>query len=60
MRPDLTNGTRIVEALQEFGFGSLDIVPADFIADKRGTGRTQDIADAEFLERIQERDDPRL
>ena len=54
------NGTRIVEALQEFGFGSLDIVPADFIADKRGTGRTQDIADAEFLERIQERDDPRL
>ena len=29
------NGTRIVEALQEFGFGSLDIVPTNFIADDR-------------------------
>jgi predicted nucleotidyltransferase len=104
VRPDAANGARIVEALQEFGFGSLDITPADFqaddrviqlgrapnrvdlltrlygvefaaawerrvaanldgvsiwmisredlIANKRATGRTQDKADAEFLEAI--------
>ena len=103
VRPDLTNGERIVRALQEFGFGSLDITPSDFQADdrviqlgrapnrvdlltrrygvefgpawerrvaalldgapvwmisredlirnKRATGRTQDKADAEYLER---------
>jgi predicted nucleotidyltransferase len=102
VRPDAANGQRIVEALQEFGFGALDITPADFQADdrviqlgrapnrvdlltrlygvefaaawnrrltadldgipvwmisrqdlitnKRATGRTQDKADAEFLE----------
>ena len=102
VRPDVANGQRIVEALHEFGFGSLDITPADFQADdrviqlgrapnridlltrlygvefaaawdrrvsadldgipvwmisrqdlitnKRATGRTQDKADAEFLE----------
>ena len=104
VRPDAANGRRIVEALQEFGFGSLDITPADFqaddrviqlgrapnrvdlltrlygvefatawerrvaasldgvsiwmiaredlIANKRATGRTQDKADAEYLEGI--------
>jgi predicted nucleotidyltransferase len=104
VRPDAGNGQRIVEALQEFGFGSLDITPADFQADdrviqlgrapnridlltrlygvefaaawdrrvmadldgipvwmisrqdlitnKRATGRTQDKADAEFLEGV--------
>jgi predicted nucleotidyltransferase len=104
VRPDAANGDRIVEALQEFGFGSLDITSEDFqaddrviqlgrapnrvdlltrlygvefaaawerrvaanldsigiwmisredlIANKRATGRTQDNADAEFLEGI--------
>lgn len=104
VRPDLANGQRIVDALREFGFGSLDITPADFRADdrviqlgrvpnrvdlltrlygvdfavawqrrvaavldgapvwmisredlirnKRATGRTQDLADAEFLEQL--------
>ena len=104
VRPDLKNGERIVQALQTFGFGSLDLTPADFLADdrviqlgrapnrvdlltrlygvdfsdawarrvaahlddaqvwiisredlirnKRETGRTQDLADAEFLERL--------
>lgn len=32
----------------------------EFLVVGGGTGRTQDIADAEFLERIQERDDQRL
>lgn len=105
VRPDIENGTRIVQALEQFGFGSLDITPADFQADdrviqlgrvpnrvdlltnlygvdfagawsrrvsgrlgetqvwlisredlirnKRETGRTQDLADAEFLERLE-------
>ena len=35
VRPDVANGQRIVTALQEFGFGSLDITPADFQADDR-------------------------
>ena len=104
VRPDLANGHRIVEALREFGFGSLDLAPSDFVADdrviqlgrapnrvdlitrlygvdfaaawerrvaaqldgtpvwmvaredliknKRATGRAQDIADAESLERL--------
>src|SRR5688500_15662916 len=104
VRPDVANGQRIVSALQDFGFGSLDITAADFEADdrviqlgrapnrvdvltrmygvefsaawerrvaahldevpvwmisredlirnKRATGRTQDIADAEFLEHL--------
>lgn len=104
VRPDAANGQRIVEALAEFGFGSLDLSAADFAADdrviqlgrapnrvdlltrlygvefpdawsrrvranlddeavwiigredlirnKRATGRTQDLADAEFLERL--------
>ena len=104
VRPDLENGERIVQALQTFGFGSLDVTPADFVADdrviqlgrapnridlltrlhgvdfseawarrvaahlddapvwiisredlirnKRETGRTQDLADAEFLEQL--------
>lgn len=104
VRPDLTNGERIVQALQQFGFGSLELTPADFLADdrviqlgrapnrvdlltrlygvdfsdawgrrvaarlddaqvwiisredliknKRETGRTQDLADVEFLERL--------
>ncbi|MDQ8166083.1 MAG: hypothetical protein P3A28_10065 [Gemmatimonadota bacterium] len=104
VRPDVANGERIVEALREFGFGSLDLSPEDFQADdrviqlgrapnrvdlltrlygvefseawsrrvgaqlddaavwiigradlirnKRATGRTQDLADAEFLERL--------
>ena len=105
VRPDLVNGQRIVAALQEFGFGSRDITPADFQADdrviqlgrapnrvdlltrlygvdfsaawerriaadldgapvwinsrsdlirnKRATGRTQDMADAERLEQLE-------
>ena len=105
VRPDLANGHRIVAALQEFGFGALDITPADFQADdrviqlgrapnrvdlltrlygvdfaaawerriaadldgvpvwiisradlirnKRATGRTQDMADAERLEQLE-------
>lgn len=105
VRPDLANGQRIVAALQEFGFGVLDITPADFQADdrviqlgrapnrvdlltrlygvdfaaawerriaadldgapvwiisradlirnKRATGRTQDMADAERLEQLE-------
>ena len=28
--PDLMNGERVVAALEEFGFGGLGIVPADF------------------------------
>jgi hypothetical protein len=35
VRPDLANGDRIVAVLQEFGFGSLDITPADFQAHDR-------------------------
>lgn len=105
VRPDTANGERIVQALLEFGFGSLDLTAADFEADdrviqlgrapnrvdlltrlygvdfadawagrvaaqiddsavwiiskhdlirnKRATGRTQDLADAEFLERLE-------
>ena len=105
VRPDVANGQRIVSALQDFGFGSLDITAADFEADdrviqlgrapnrvdvltrmygvefsaawerrvaahlddvpvwmisredlirnKRATGRPQDVADAEFLERLE-------
>ena len=104
VRPDTANGERIVQALRDFGFGSLDLSPADFAPDdrviqlgrapnrvdlltrlygvdfsdawsrrvaahlddadvwiigredlirnKRATGRTQDLADAEFLERL--------
>ena len=104
VRPDIANGERIVQALREFGFGSLELTPEDFRADdrviqlgrapnrvdlltrlygvefpgawsrrvaahlddaevwiigcddlirnKRATGRTQDLADAEFLERM--------
>ena len=104
VRPDLENGQRIAEALQSFGFPSLDITAEDFVADdrviqlgrapnrvdlltrlygvsfaqawerrleanldgspvwmiaredlirnKRATGRTQDLADAESLERL--------
>lgn len=104
VRPNAANGSRIVEALRQFGFGSLAIEPADFqaddrviqlgrapnridlltrlygvefddawnrrveatlddvpvsmisrsdlIANKRATGRSQDVADAEFLERL--------
>jgi hypothetical protein len=104
VRPDATNGARIVEALRAFGFASLEVSPTDFTADdrviqlgrapnrvdlltklygvefadawsrrvaahldgaevwmisrddlirnKRATGRTQDLADAEFLERL--------
>jgi hypothetical protein len=105
VRPDVANGNRIVEALRDFGFGSLDITPSDFqeddrviqlgrapnrvdlltrlygvdfdgawerrvpadldgapvwvisrgdlIRNKRATGRTQDQADAEFLEGLE-------
>ena len=35
VRPDLTNGERIVQALQQFGFGSRELTPADFLADDR-------------------------
>ncbi len=104
VRPDATNGQRIVNAREDFGFGSLQLSADDFEADdrviqlgrvpnrvdlltkrygvefaeawgrrvgarlgdvevsmlsredlirnKRATGRTQDIADAEFLERL--------
>lgn len=104
VRPDVENGERIVLALREFGFGSLDLSAKDFEADdrviqlgrapnrvdlltrlcgvefsdawsrrvaahlddaevwiigredlirnKRATGRTQDLADAEFLDRL--------
>ena len=76
VRPDLTNGERIVQALQQFGFGSFELTPADFLADDRviqlgrapnrvdlltrlygvdfsdAWGRTQDLADVEFLERL--------
>ena len=104
VRPDIGNGERIVQALQQFGFGSLELTPADFLADdrviqlgrapnrvdlltklygvdfsdawgrrvaarlddaqvwiisredliknKRETGRSQDLADVEFLERL--------
>ena len=105
VRPDRSNGERIVDALREFGFGALDITPVDFqaddrviqlgrapnrvdlltrlygvefdtawerrvpadmdgipvwmisrvdlIANKRATGRTQDKADAEFLDALE-------
>lgn len=105
VRPDGANGERIVSALREFGFGSLDLTAADFQADdrviqlgrapnrvdiltrlygvefsgawerrvaahldhvpvwmisredlirtKRATARPQDVADAEFLERLE-------
>jgi predicted nucleotidyltransferase len=105
VRPDLANGEKIVSALQDFGFGSLEITPSDFeaherviqlgrapnrvdlltrlygvdfdvawerriaavldavpvwmisrddlIANKRATGLTQDIADADRLERLE-------
>ena len=104
VRPDAANGERIVLALSEFGFGSLELTADDFQADdrviqlgrapnridlltrlygvefsgawarrvsahldgtavwiigrddlirnKRATGRTQDLADAEFLEQL--------
>lgn len=35
VRPDATNGARVVDALREFGFGSLDLTAADFQADDR-------------------------
>ena len=35
VRPSAENGARIVQALREFGFGSLDITPADFEASDR-------------------------
>jgi hypothetical protein len=105
VRPSIDNGSRIVEALRAFGFGTLGIEPSDFVAtdrmiqlgraphrvdlltrlndvsfddawatkvhgsldgvpvwfinrdsllrNKRATGRPRDIADAEFLERLQ-------
>ena len=104
VRPDAENGERIVQALRESGFGSLELAATDFqahdrviqlgrapnrvdlltrlygvefadvwsrriaaqlddiavwiisredlIRNKRATGRTQDLADAEFLERL--------
>jgi hypothetical protein len=104
VRPDAVNGERIVLALREFGFGSLELSAKDFeahdrviqlgrapnrvdlltrlygvefadawsrrvsaqlddaavwiigredlIRNKRETGRMQDLADAEFLERL--------
>lgn len=106
VRPDFKNGQRIVQALERFGFASLEISAGDFqaedrviqlgrapnrvnlltklygvdfegawsrrvaarlddtqvwlisredlIRNKRETGRTQDLADAEFLERLGE------
>ncbi len=30
VRPSLVNGTKIIKALEEFGFGSLKLVPRDF------------------------------
>lgn len=106
VRPDAANGRQIVRALNQFGFGSLDITELDFASDgrviqlgrapnrvdlltrlygvhfadvwsarvlgnldeipvwfidaaslirnKRATGRTQDLADAEFLERVRD------
>lgn len=69
VRPDLENGKRIVQALEQFGFGSLDITPADFQEDDRviQLGRAPNRvdlltklygvdfagADAEFLERLE-------
>ncbi len=35
VRPSAENGSRIVQALREFGFGSLEITPADFEASDR-------------------------
>jgi len=104
VRPSTHNGSRIVQALREFGFASLGIEPADFEADdrmiqlgrapnrvdlltrlyavtfdeawatkvageidgiavwfldretllrnKRATGRPQDLADVDFIERL--------
>jgi hypothetical protein len=107
VRPDAANGERILRALEQFGFGSLDVQASDFTADdrviqlgrapnrvdlltrlyglefdeawrtrqageldgipvwiissealirnKRATGRTRDLADAEMLERLRDR-----
>ena len=107
VRPDAVNGERILRALQQFGFGSMDLKASDFTADdrvvqlgrapnrvdlltrrygiefedawrtrqaaeldgvqvwiissealirnKRATGRTRDLADAEMLERVRDR-----
>jgi predicted nucleotidyltransferase len=35
VRPDVANGARVVEALEEFGFGSLELQPSDFQAGDR-------------------------
>ena len=35
VRPDPANGERIIAALREFGFGSLELSPADFAAEDR-------------------------
>lgn len=35
VRPDSANGARVVAALEEFGFGSIGLTPADFEADDR-------------------------
>src|SRR5450432_2818865 len=35
VRPDAANGERIMQALRDFGFGSLGLSPADFAADDR-------------------------
>ncbi len=108
VRPEKANGERLITALRQFGFGSLDITATDFEADdrviqlgrvpnrvdlltrldgvefaaaweqrvqaqldgvpvwmisrehlirnKRATGRTQDLADAEFLEALGRQD----
>jgi hypothetical protein len=104
VRPSVENGSRIVQALREFGFGSLNLDASDFVAhdrmiqlgrapnridllsylyavtfdeawsrkvegvldgvsvwfmdresllrNKRATGRPQDLADVDFLERL--------
>jgi hypothetical protein len=35
VRPDVANGARVVEALEEFGFGSLELQASDFQAEDR-------------------------
>jgi predicted nucleotidyltransferase len=35
VRPDVDNGSRVVDALVDFGFGSLDLKPSDFEAKDR-------------------------
>ena len=50
LRPTPDNLTRLLAALDDFGFGSLGLKLEDFKANKRASGQLKDLADLEALE----------